>query len=135
MNTVTLIGRLTADPKVKNQGADNCIVNFSIAVNERWRDEGGEWKDRASFFECTMFGKRGESFLKFHQKGSLAAITGKLRQERWTSKEGDNRSKIVVLVNDYTLTGKTEQAQGSSPRQHTAPAEEPAGDDWGETPF
>ena len=139
MNTVHLIGRLSAEPEIKQLSSGDSIVRFSIAISERYKD-AGEWKERANFFDCSMFGKRGEAFARFHSKGSQAAITGRLRQERWDDKTtGAKRSRVVILVDDFVLVGgKREDSGGGEAKPKAAPAAQ-ADDNWaadfGDTPF
>ena len=77
------------------------IGNFSIAFNARRAD--GE--DVAHFFDCKAFGKTAENLTKYFQKGSKVIVEGRLAQERWESKDGNARSKVVIVANMIHFAG------------------------------
>ena len=108
LNVVTLMGRLVRDAEVKYTATGTAIAKFAMAVN-RSEKVDGEWKDAASFFDCTMFGKRAEAIAQYLLKGKQVAICGSLKQDRWNSDNGP-RSKVVVMVDDIQLVGKREEA-------------------------
>ena len=74
MNSVSLIGRLTSDPKITYGGANNtCIAKFNVAVNK----DGG--KDRgADFINCVAFGKTAELMEKYCSKGQMVGVSGSI---------------------------------------------------------
>jgi single-strand DNA-binding protein len=114
INTVTLVGRLTRDVELKYTSGGFAIAALSLAQNQR-RKKGEHWEDEAHFFDCKMLGKRAESVAQYLTKGKQVAIRGTLQQERW-EKDGQKRSKVVVLVDDLQLLGGGEQAK-SQPQQ------------------
>ena len=54
MNSVQLLGRLTRDPDVRYTDGGSTIARFSLAVDRRFKQEGGETAD---FINCISFGK------------------------------------------------------------------------------
>ncbi|MBD3306561.1 single-stranded DNA-binding protein [candidate division KSB3 bacterium] len=116
MNTVNLIGNLTRDVELKHTNTGTAIGSLSLAVNEKFK-KGDEWQERASFIDCTLFGRRAEGLAPYLVKGTKIGITGKLRQDRWQNQEGQNRSKINVLVDDVDLL--SENGKGKLKREDT----------------
>ena len=109
LNVVILLGRLTRDAEVQYTSTGMAIAKFAVAVNRSVKD-GDTWKDEASFFDCTMFGKRAEVVAQYLTKGKQIGVSGSLKQDRW-EKDGQNRSKVVVIVDDVQLLGgKREEA-------------------------
>lgn len=104
INTVTLVGNLTRDPELKHAG-DTAIANLGIAVNGSVK-KNGEWVDRADFFDVTVFGKRAENVCQYLSKGSKLAIAGRLRQDRWETDSGENRSKVKIIADQIVFTGE-----------------------------
>lgn len=97
LNSVQVRGFLTRDGELKHVGQnDTPILEFSVA-NETWFGQA-----HTSFFNCTSFGKRAESVAPYMKKGTAVAIQGKVKQERW-EKDGNNRSKVVIIVDDIDL--------------------------------
>lgn len=119
INAVTLTGRLTRDAELKYTSGGMAISEFALAVNGS-KKNGDQWEQVASFFDCTMFGKRAESLAHYMEKGKQVAIAGRLDQQRWQNKEGQNRSKIVVIVNDITLLGGKGEDRPARPQKQEA---------------
>ena len=105
-NKVILMGNLTRKPEVRYTQGGMAICNLGLAVNRRFKDQSGNWKEEATFVDVTFFGKRGEAFAKFHDKGRPAFIEGELRLDQWEDKQsGEKRSKLYVVGNDWQFVG------------------------------
>ena len=105
-NKVILMGNLTRKPEVRFTQGGMAICNLGLAVNRRFKDQSGNWKEEATFVDVTFFGKRGEAFAKFHDKGRPAFIEGELRLDQWEDKQsGEKRSKLYVVGNDWQFVG------------------------------
>ncbi len=113
-NKVILMGNLTRDPEVRYANSGTAIVKFGLAVNRRYQDGDGNWQDEPTFVDITMFGKRGEAFSRFHQKGKSAFIEGSLRFDTWEDKQsGQKRSKLYVVADNWEFVGSgREEGQG-----------------------
>jgi len=112
LNVVALTGRLTRDSELRYTNGGMAIAKFSIAVNRRTK-KVDQWVDEASFFDCSLFGKSAEGVHQFLNKGQQVAINGSLVQSRW-EQDGQNRSRVEVMVNSLTLLGSKSDEQ---PRQ------------------
>jgi single-strand DNA-binding protein len=82
-----------------------------MAVN-RNKKRGDKWEDEASFFECAYFGKAAEGLAQYLTKGKQVAISGEMRQERWTQ-DGQNFSRVVVVVSSLSLMGSKDESQNN----------------------
>lgn len=118
INSVNEVGRVTRDVELRTTANGNSILSFSIAVNDRVQ-ENGEWKDRANYFNCKMFGKRAEGVSKILTKGAKVAIQGSLRQSKWTDKQGVTRDSVDIIVNEIEVERPSERAERGS---YQAPA-------------
>lgn len=116
LNNLTMIGRATADCKIKTVGTLT-IGEFSIATNDIKKTASG-YADEVSFFNCTIFGKLAENVGKYITKGKQIAIEGKLKQERWTQ-DGNNRSTVKIIVNNVQLLGSVTKAVDENFEEHT----------------
>lgn len=123
INTVTLTGRLTREMEIKYTPSGAPVGKFSLAVN-RNKKKGDKWVDEASFFECALFGKSSESLAQYLIKGKQIALSGEMRQERWTSQDGQNQSRVVVVISSISLMGSKEDAPVNK-QQPSAPARAP----------
>jgi len=105
LNSVTVGGNLTRDPELRYTQAGTAVLKMSLAVNESRKDASGEWEDYPNYIDCVMFGKRAEGVCDYLSKGAYAAVTGRFHQSRW-EKDGQNRSKIEVVVDNIHFEGK-----------------------------
>ena len=124
INHIVVIGRLTRDISERDFGyttGGTARLNLSIAVN-RSEKRGGEWADKVSFFDVTVWGKTAEKIRPYMHKGKQIAIDGYLDQQRW-EKDGQKFSKVVIIADSVQLLGGNENAQQSAPQ-----AQQPAGD-------
>lgn len=80
MNTVMLIGRLTADPEAR-ESQNGTVASFTLAVDRQ--------KGEADFIRCVAFGKTAENVMKYSGKGLRAAVQGSIRTGSYTNKNGD----------------------------------------------
>lgn len=105
-NRVILMGNLTRNPETRFTQAGMPIVNFGLAVNRRFQDGDGNWKEEPTFIDVTIFGKRGEAFARFHTKGKPALVEGHLRMDNWEDKQtGQKRSKLYVVAENWEFVG------------------------------
>lgn len=98
INIVNISGNLTRDCTKKKAG-ETPLVEFSIAVNEFRKDKD----PYTSFFDCVLFGKRAQGLADYLLKGQKVAVSGRMRQDRWQTPEGENRSKVVVIVQEIEI--------------------------------
>jgi len=125
-NRVILLGNLTRDPEVRFASNGTAIVKFGLAVNERYKQDE-EWLERVNFFDVTLFGKRGEAFSRFHEKGKPAFVEGKLRYDTWDDKQtGQKRSKVVVIAENWEFVSGNDKDRGGSSDASSDRSYEPA---------
>ncbi len=135
INRVNISGNLTRDPELRQTTSGTAILRFGVAVNDRRRNQSGEWEDVPNFVDCVVFGNRAEPLSRFLSKGSKVAVEGKLRYSSW-ERDGQRRSKLEVVVDEVEfLSPRGAGAQGpqggyQQPGQqqpsYTAPAPAPA---------
>ena len=131
MNKVTLLGNLTRDPEIRHTKSGKAVVNASIAVTERWKTEAGEPKESVIFMDLVLWGATGETFAKYHFKGSKALVDGKLIAEEW-EKDGKRNRAVKVQVAAWHFVGGKTEAKPAAPKPAAspeAPATEAAEDD------
>ena len=113
-NKVILMGNLTRDPELRYTPSGTAVCNVGLAVNRRYQDQSGEWKEEPTFIDVTIWGKRGEAFSKFHQKGKPAFLEGSLRLDTWEDKQsGAKRSKLYVVADSWEFVGAGKEGGGS----------------------
>jgi single-strand DNA-binding protein len=142
MNKVILDGRLTRDVETRKLPSGSTVANFSLATTRVYYTAEKEKKEETAFVDCELYGPRGDNLQKYTSKGRRILVEGRLKQDKWQDKEGGNRSKIVVVVEDFDFldfpkestpneTSKAEPpkrtatGRGSRNTQNTQGGEEP----------
>ena len=100
MNSINLIGRLTANPELKYSKTGKPFCNFSIAVNYN--------KDETDFINCSTFDIIAENVAKYTSKGRNLGVSGTLRQGKYV-KDNKEYKYHYVLVAKITLLDKAEE--------------------------
>ncbi len=110
INRVLISGNITRDPDLRRTQGGMAILTIGVAVNDRRKNNQGEWEDHANFVDCTVFGKRAESLSDRLYKGMKVAIEGKLRYSQW-ERDGQKRSKLEVAVDEIEFMSRNQQSQ------------------------
>lgn len=94
MNRITLMGRLTADPELK-EGNGTKYCNFSLAV-DRNKKSGNEAV--TDFFNCTAFGQGAEFVSGYMVKGQRMLVSGTVHIDSYVSKSGEKKMSVNVIT-------------------------------------
>ena len=104
LNKVILMGRFTKDPIFKTTDNGLNIASFTLAVNKQIKNkENNDIKNEVSFIDCVSFNKQASSINKYFTKGNLILISGSLKQENWTNKEGEKKSNIKIYIETFSF--------------------------------
>jgi single-strand DNA-binding protein len=121
LNKVLLIGRLTRDPEVRTFPTGGKVARFGFAVNNRAKNrDTGQWEDVPVWLDCEVFnrgefGKKADLAQQYLKKGRQIFIEGHLRLDSWSGQDGQKRSKLVIVVDDFQfLESKPEGGAGQS---------------------
>ena len=124
MNTVTLLGNLVRDPVTKVLPSGDPVTNFSVAVNSQFTDKAGKAQKRVNFFDIVTYGKNAKNCAQFLNKGRQVGLQGELRQQRWQTPEGLNRSRVEVFATRVQFLGAPPNV--AKPEEENAPMTEDA---------
>lgn len=118
-NKVLLMGNLTRDPELKYLPSGTAVCEFGLAVNRRWNDQQtGEKKEQTCFVDLTSYGRQAETLNQYMKKGRPIFIEGRLDYAQWETPEGQKRSKLRVVVENFQFVGTRDDAGGEgAPRQ------------------
>ena len=112
VNKVFLMGNLTRDLEMRQLPSGMAVGNFGLAVNERYKDRNEQWQEKANFIDCEIFGRRAEVMQQYLGKGRPVFIEGKLRFDQWQDQQGNNRSKLKVVVDDFQFVDSRNDGGG-----------------------
>lgn len=120
LNLCQFIGRLGKDPEVRYSPNGDSLATFSIACGWKTKTkEGAEW------INITVFGKLAEICGQYLKKGSQVYVAGRMRTEKYTTKEGVEKYGTKVIADTMQmLSGKSNDNQPKNDAQEHQPAKQ-----------
>ncbi|MBQ0139482.1 MAG: single-stranded DNA-binding protein [Kurthia sp.] len=115
MNNVSLVGRVTKDPQLRELSENTHVTSFTIAVNRSYKNQAGE--AQADFIQCNVWGNLAKQIVKYCGKGSLIGVSGRLQSRNYMN-NADKRIYITDVNAD-----EVKFIQLKNPQQ---PTEKPA---------
>ena len=128
MNKITLIGNLTHDPEVRSTPNGVTVCTFTIAVNRRFAQQGGE--KATDFFRINAWRQLGENCARYLAKGRKVAVVGELQARTYEGKDGATRMSLDVSADEVEFLTPRSQDEGSgysAPSQNNAAPQDLAG--------
>ena len=113
LNRVLLMGNLTRDPELRYLPSNTPVVSIGLAVNRRWRNQQDQQQEETTFVDCEAFGRSAEVINQYLRKGRPVFIEGRLRLDQWQDKEGQNRSKLKVVVESFQFVDSRSGGDGA----------------------
>ena len=113
-NKVILIGNLTRDPDLRVTNTGLSICKQALAVNRNYTTKEGDSKDETTYVDIDAFGKQAEILSKYMQKGKPLMIEGRLKLDQWESSDGQKRSKLGVVLENFQFIGGREESSSQS---------------------
>ncbi len=105
-NRVILLGNLTRDPEIRYTPSGTPVMDIGLAVNDRRRNQNGEWVDEPVFVDVTLWGRTAEIASEYLSKGSPVLIEGRLKLDTWETSDGQRRSKLRVVAERMQMLGR-----------------------------
>ncbi len=105
VNKVILIGNVGRDPELRNTGSGLPVTNVRLAVSERRRDGGGDWKEYTDWVTVVCFGRNAENVAEHVQKGKLLYVEGRLQNRNFKDRDGGERWTTEVVADRVLFLG------------------------------
>lgn len=116
LNSVHLIGNLTAKPELRYTPKGTAVADFSLAINRRWKDDAGKEQEAVTFVDVTAWGRLGEIADKYLGKGKPVFIGGRLHLEEWDDKTtGKRRTRLKVIAEELQLIAVKAPSDSAEP--------------------
>jgi single-strand DNA-binding protein len=103
-NRVILLGNITRDFEVKYLQSGMAVTELGLAVNDRRKNQQGEWVEETTFVDVTLWGRTAEVAGEYLSKGSPVLIEGRLKLDQWET-DGQKRSKLRVVGERMQMVG------------------------------
>lgn len=115
LNTIAIMGRLTADPILRRTQSGVAVASFALACE---RDFAAQGETRETdFIDIVAWRYTAEFAEKYFSKGQMAIVTGRLQIRNWQDKEGNKRRSAEILADHvYFGEGKKDRAETSEPQ-------------------
>lgn len=132
LNQCQFIGNVGKQPEVRYSPSGDAICNFSLAVNENWKDKTtGEKKESTEWVRIVTYRKLAEICGEYLKAGSPVWVQGKLKTRKWQDKDtGQDRYSTEIIADQMQMLAGGPREQSTStpqaPRQQqrpTAPAQ------------
>ncbi len=130
-NKVILLGNLTRDPETRVTANGNTICKLGMAVSRVYSTRDGERREETTFVDIDAFGKQAEVITKYMRKGRPLMVEGRLKLDQWETNEGQKRSKLGVVLENFQFVGGRDDndssgggyEQSSPPKRDSGPAQ------------
>ncbi|MEG0178949.1 MAG: single-stranded DNA-binding protein [Oscillospiraceae bacterium] len=124
LNTVALMGRLTADPELKTTQSGLAVCSFSIACDRSYAKAGEE--RACDFINIVAWRQTAEFVCKYFHKGSLIALDGSIQTRNYEDKSGNKRTAFEIVASNVHFAGaKSDNAAQAPPQAVQARSFEP----------
>ena len=121
LNKVLLIGRLGADPEIKQMVNGKSVARLSLATSQSWKDKNtGEKKEKTEWHRIVVFNEGLVNVVQqYLKKGAQVYIEGQLSTRKWKDeKTGQDKYSTEILIQGFnsslTMLGGGNQNQVSS---------------------
>ena len=111
LNKAILMGRLSADPELRQTPNNKSVCSFTIAVNRGFAKQGEE--QQTDWIDIVAWGKTAEFVSKYFTKGQLIAVAGRIQTRSYEDKQGNKRKAVEVVAEEVHFAEPKKNGQNS----------------------
>lgn len=112
LNTITIHGRLTADPELRQTQSNVPVCNFTVAVDRSFTREGED--KQADFFSVVAWRGLADLVAKHFAKGKEILVSGEMQSRKWQDNDGNNRISWEIQARTIDFCGSKSDGTGST---------------------
>lgn len=105
VNKITLIGNLGKDPEMRYLPSGEAVAVFNMATTETWKDKQGGKQDRTDWHRVEFIGRIAEVCGEYLKKGSSIYVEGSVRYDKWTDKDGVEKTMTKIRGDRMQMLG------------------------------
>lgn len=105
VNKCLFIGNLTADPEIRTMPNGEQVVNFTIALNERYKAKDGNVVENVEYVRIVLYRRLAEIAAQYLHKGSQVYIEGRLKTRKWQDNNGQDRYTTEIQGDNLQMLG------------------------------
>ncbi|MDD3428828.1 MAG: single-stranded DNA-binding protein [Oscillospiraceae bacterium] len=113
MNVVALVGRLTADPELRQTPQGVAVATFTVAVDRPYSSKNTNER-QADFINCVAWRNTAEFLSKYFNKGKLISVEGSIQTRTYDDKEGKKRYVTEILASNVGFVGSKAENGGGN---------------------
>jgi single-strand DNA-binding protein len=117
LNQCNFIGRIGKDIETRYMPSGDAIASFSIAIGSQWKDKNGEKQESTEWINVSVFGKLAEICGKYLEKGSQVFVSGRMKTDKYTDKEGIERYSTKIIADKIQMLGSKSKGDQSENKQ------------------
>lgn len=118
LNVVAIMGRLAADPQLRQTTTGKNVASFRIACDRGRRDANGQ--SQTDWFDIVAWERTADFVCRYFQKGSLIIIDGRLQTRQYQDKNGNNRTAVEIVATNVNFAGPKSGNAGSDGAYNSA---------------
>ncbi len=112
MNKATIIGRLAADPELKQTGSGIAVTSFTLAVDRPYTKGADRQTD---WIDIVAWRKTAEFVCKYFSKGDPIVVEGSIQTRMWEDKAGQKRKAVEINAENVEFVPAAKgQAEGNA---------------------
>ena len=111
-NKVILMGRIVADPELKQTTSGVSVCRFTIAVDRRYTPKDQE--KQTDFISIVAWRQTAEFISRYFAKGSAILVWGELQTRSWTDNDGNKRYATEVVASEASFCEAKNNSEGNS---------------------
>jgi len=113
-NSITIIGRLGADPELRYTASGTAVCNLRIATNRTYMKDN-EKQEVTTWFKAVIWGKSGENAGRYLVKGQVALVSGSMENRKWKDSEGNERDSWEIHAYNVQFGEKPREKTNGAP--------------------
>lgn len=110
LNVVAIMGRLTADPELRQTPQGTPVTTFTVAVERSFAKQGEQ--RQADFIDVVAWRASAEFVCRYFKKGQLIAVNGSIQTRTYQDKEGKNRKAFEIVADNLHFAGAKSNSDG-----------------------
>ena len=105
VNKVIIVGNLGKDPEMRYLPSGEAVAVFNLATTETWKDKQGGKQDRTDWHRVEFIGRIAEVCGEYLKKGSSIYVEGSVRYDKWTDKDGVEKTMTKIRGDRMQMLG------------------------------
>jgi len=116
-NKAILLGNVGKDPEIRTTQGGTKVANFSLATNESWKDDNGNWQQSTEWHRIVVFGPLVDMVANRIRSGSIVHVDGKIKYRKWTDRR-TNQERITTEIHVTQFKGELKVLDKSTESNH-----------------